>query len=118
MICPYCKKEAKLVTGEYIHPFQPRHKDKKYYLCDACDAYVGCHKGTAKALGTLANYELRILRMKVHVVFDHIWKSGLITRKEAYITLAMNLNISLTKCHIAAFDINICNRALEIFKCG
>lgn len=116
MKCPYCNKEAKFVTGEYVHPFQPRHKNKNYYICVACDAYVGCHKGTRKALGTLANDELRILRMKVHIAFDPLWRSKVITRKEAYIILAKKLNISLTKCHIADFDINRCKKVLEIIK--
>ena len=118
MICPYCKKEAKLVTGKFVHPFQSRHKNKNYYICVACDAYVGCHKGTRKALGTLANAELRILRMKVHTAFDPLWRSKVITRKEAYIALSKKLNIPLTKCHIAAFDIETCNRILEIIECG
>jgi len=118
MKCPYCSKEAKLVTGEFVHPFQPRYKDKYYYICDACDAYVGCHKGTKKALGTLANYELRVLRMKVHHKFDPLWRSKVVTRKDAYIILSKKLNISLTKCHIAAFDIDTCNRVLGIIECG
>ena len=29
------------------------------YICKPCDAYVGVHKGTDKALGRLANKELR-----------------------------------------------------------
>jgi len=95
MKCPYCSKEAKFVTGEFVHPFQIRHKDKNYYICDVCDAYVGCHKGTRKALGTLANAELRALRMKVHTAFDPLWTSRVITRKEAYITLAKKLKIVL-----------------------
>jgi len=117
IICPYCNKEAKFVTGEYVYPFQLQHKDKNYYICDACDAYVGCHKGTRKALGTLADIELRALRIAVHVRFDHMWTSGVITRKDAYITLAKRLKIPLTKCHIANFDIKTCKKVLEII-CG
>ena len=118
IICPYCKKEAKFVTGEYVHPFQLQHKNKNYYICDTCDAYVGCHKGTKKALGTLANAELRALRMKVHIVFDPFWRSKVMTRKQAYIILAKGLKIPLTKCHIANFDINRCKKVLEILRCG
>lgn len=117
MKCPYCGEEAKLVTGEYIHPFQPIHKNKNYYICIACDAYVGCHKGTQKALGTLADAELRTLRMKVHHEFDFLWKSNIMTRKNAYIYLSKKLKISLTKTHIAAFDIKRCKEVLEILLC-
>ena len=118
IICPYCKKEAKFVTGEYVHPFQLQHKDKNYYICDACDAYVGCHKGTRKALGTLANSELRTLRITVHQKFDYIWANGAMSRKKAYMALSTKLNIPLAKCHIADFDINRCKKVLEIIECG
>lgn len=117
IICPYCKKAAKFVTGIYIYPFQLQHKDKNYYICDPCDAYVGCHKGTRKVLGTLANAELRALRIKVHQKFDQAWENGFVTRKEAYIALAEVLKIPLAKCHIADFDINRCKKVLEII-CG
>jgi len=116
--CPYCKKEAKFVTGIYIYPFQLQHKNKNYYICDPCDAYVGCHKGTRKALGNLANAELRALRIKVHTAFDPFWRSKVMTRKQAYIILATKLKIPLAKCHIADFDINKCKKILEILRCG
>lgn len=54
-VCPYCKEQTEYVDSACIY-------GKSYgmiYLCRKCDAYVGVHKGTNKALGRLANKELR-----------------------------------------------------------
>ena len=56
----------------------------KCYYCEPCNAYVGCHKNSRKPLGTLANKELRELRIRTHEIFDPLWKSGKMTRSEAY----------------------------------
>ena len=117
MICPKCKKEAVLVTGEYIYPSNKQYKDNNYYICETCGDYVGCHKGTTKAFGTLADYELREKRIQVHGAFDFMWDSP-ITRKEAYIYLAKELEIPLAKCHIGLFDLGLCQRALKVMGCG
>lgn len=115
IICKRCNIKAELVTGEYIYPFNNRYKKNNYYICKICGDYVGCHRGTTIALGTLAGEELRKKRVQVHKAFDILW-SDLATRKQAYINLAKKLNISLSKCHIAAFDDNLCKKALKIIK--
>lgn len=118
IICKKCNKKAELVTGKYIYPFNDKCKHKNYYVCRTCGDYVGCHKGTTKALGTLANKKLRKKRIQAHRAFDLLWKNSPITRKQAYIDLAKKLNISLSKCHIAAFNLETCNQVLELMKCG
>lgn len=117
IICKKCNKKAELVTGKYIHPFNNRYKHNNYYICKVCGDYVGCHKGTTKALGALANKELRKKRVQVHQEFDLLWNTTT-TRKQAYINFAKKLNISLSECHIAMFDDETCDRALRILKCG
>lgn len=57
--CPYCGKDSVLVNGHVIYPHRPDLLEKKFYWCKPCDAYVGCHPGTANPLGRLANAELR-----------------------------------------------------------
>ena len=39
--CPYCGKDAALVTGDKIYPHRPDLYDRNFWLCTACDAYVG-----------------------------------------------------------------------------
>lgn len=53
--CPYCLQGTKLVDSSLVY-------GKSYgliYFCRHCYSYVGVHKGTEKALGRLANAELR-----------------------------------------------------------
>lgn len=117
IICQKCMRKAELVTGEYIYSFNKKYKDNNYYICMTCGDYVGCHKGTTKALGTLANSELREKRIRVHKAFDLIWNSTA-SRKKAYIYLAEELNIPLAKCHIGLFNLDLCQRALGVMGCG
>lgn len=69
-VCPYCKRTAVLVDSEIIY----RRSYGMIWTCDNCDAYVGCHKGTIKPLGTLANFALRWKRILTHQMFDALWK--------------------------------------------
>ena len=114
MICLKCDKKAELVTGEHIHPFNEKYKKYNSYICTACGDYVGCHEGTTKALGTLADKRLREKRIQVHKAFDQIWKNLSMSIKQAYIHLAEMLDIPLVKCHIGLFDLDLCQRVLEV----
>jgi hypothetical protein len=115
VICDYCGEPAKLVTGRSIYPHRPDLYKKKMWLCEPCDAYVGCHRD-GKPLGRLANAELRQIRMKTHALFDPVWKSGRMTRSEAYARLAKKLNIPKKKCHIGMFDVEDCQRVIDLFR--
>lgn len=107
--CPYCGGESHLADSTRIYSgvsYGP------IYLCDGyprCDAYVGCHKGTTKPLGRLADAELRRAKKAAHAVFDRLWKykdKG--ARSRAYEWLAEKLGISVEDCHIGMFDIQQC----------
>lgn len=112
--CLYCNIKAKLVSGKRVYPHRQDLRERLFWLCEKCGAYVGCHKNTNKPLGRLANKELREAKMKVHAYFDPLWrKEKRMTRKEAYHWLAVILNISYDKCHIGMFDIEMCDKALK-----
>ena len=68
MQCQYCNKEADWVENK---AYYGRNYGKSFmaYWCKDCDARVGCHNNTKEALGTLANKELRDLRMKAKKLF-------------------------------------------------
>ena len=83
VICPKCGKEAPWVENKMRYG---RNFGKSYmcYYCSPCGTYVGCHQNTRKPLGTMAdNYTIK-LRRNAHHNFDKIWKSGKVSRKEAY----------------------------------
>ncbi len=87
VICPYCDNPAKWVENKEIYGknFGPSYM---IWWCKPCDAYVGCHKNTTNPKGTLANKKLRASRVRAHAVFDPLWRSGRMNRKEAYALMA------------------------------
>lgn len=112
--CPYCQKPAEFLScsAEIYHgrDFGP------VYVCRPCDARVGCHKGTAKPLGRLANAELRRWKERAHNALDSLWKHGGVSRREAYKLLSEWLEIDKNDCHIGMFDIPMCKRVVEFAR--
>lgn len=115
VFCPYCGRQAELVDSKVIYGKSYGHK---VYLCRNCMAYVGCHKGTDKPLGRLANAELRRWKMEAHAAFDPLWKYGRFKgkRNAAYAWLAQKMGLPVEKTHIGMFDVAECQRAIQIIK--
>lgn len=110
--CPYCNKKAELTDSSVVYG----KSYGKIYLCKCVPswAYVGCHKGSSKPLGRLADKQLREYKKKVHAAFDPLWKSGKMKRPEAYEWLAKKLKIEKKECHVGMFDVNRCQVALLV----
>jgi hypothetical protein len=119
VICPYCEKPAKLVTGAQMYPYRPDLADLRFWDCRPCDAYVGCHKNGSgygdgtRPLGRLANAELRDAKQMAHRFFDQLWKSGGMKRGSAYAWLADELRIPKQDCHIGMFDVQRCKDVVK-----
>ena len=120
VMCDYCGRPARfLASSEAIYRgrnFGP------VYRCDPCDAHVGCHPGTTKPLGRLANSELRRAKSAAHAAFDALWlakqrRTGC-SKQEArgagYRWLAGVLDIDPAACHIGMFDVAQCQRVVEV----
>lgn len=111
--CGYCGQRARL---EWHIRWGYR------YRCVACDARVGCHKGTQVPLGTLANAELRVARGAAHEMFDALWQlkmekervSKSSARAAAYRWLAKHFNQK--QVHIGSMDLAQCARVVEICR--
>ncbi len=122
VVCPYCGALAEFVEDSsefYRRDYGP------LYVCRPCDARVGCHDGTRKPLGQLANKELRAAKMRAHAVFDPYWKGNGSKRghrgrrrREAYRILANAMGIPSQECHIGMFDVTQCERAISACKKG
>lgn len=110
-LCPYCwawsvnVDSAEVYNGRSYGPI---------WLCRPCKAWVGCHKGTSKALGRLADAELRSWKIKFHDAFDPLWKSGENSRSSLYAWLARKMGIPKEHCHGGMFDVEQCKRAISI----
>ena len=89
-----------------------------------CDSYVGCHPGTDKPLGIMANKELRKAKSQVHELFDRLWLlkaqmtgcSKKKARTTGYAWLAKRMGIKKDKCHIGMFDLEKCKLAIEVIR--
>lgn len=98
------------------------------YICKPCNAYVGVHKDTDKALGRLANRELRNAKIEAHLYFDKIAKTGMINkiwkvfipnisnRNKAYRWLSLQTGIPEEYCHIGMMDLKQCLSVVDICK--
>jgi len=115
-ICPYCKKFSKRITGKVLYPHRKDLHKLKFYQCEPCDAYVGCHGTSDRPLGRLANKELRKAKSESHRMFDAIWQNGHASRSDAYAWLSRKLGISGKDCHIGMFSIGRCQQTTQLAK--
>lgn len=124
LMCPYCDREAELVPGIVIYPRRPDLTHKRFWRCKPCDAWVGCHDGTERPLGRLANAELRQAKQEAHAAFDPLWKRKMErdgcskgkARGAGYKWLADQLGIDRKRCHIGMMDAETCRRVVEVCR--
>lgn len=116
VICPYCLGHAKRISGQELYGPEFKPKGRWFYACMPCMAWVGTHQNSGKPLGHLANAPLRAMRRIVHDEFDPLWKQGHMSRREAYARLAKALDLYRGNCHIAMFDMETCDRALQAIR--
>jgi hypothetical protein len=118
-LCPYCFAKVGLVDSAVVYS---GHSYGPLYLCSnwpQCDAYVGCHKGTTKPLGRLANKQLREWKIKAHAALDELWKSKRYSRHHAYQIASDILGKPFDETHIGMFDVQNCKdliRALQFIN--
>lgn len=77
----------------------------------------GCHPGTTRPLGTVANEQTRNARIRAHSVFDQLWNPVMCgklcfnSRKRAYEWLAKRMKMHKNDCHISMFSAEQCEEA-------
>lgn len=114
--CPYCGAKAALHSASYVYGETANGSDL-LYVCDRypkCNSYVAAHRKSKKPMGTLANGDLRNKRIQAHRAFDWIWKSGLMTKWQAYKWMQSKLGLSDKQAHIAKFSEYMCDRLIVI----
>ena len=113
-VCPYCNQRTELIdSGEVYHGTSYG----KMYICRKCNAYVGCYDNSTRALGRLADEELRLAKHRAHEHFDRLWKEKKHTRwhrGKAYRWLSRQLDIPFEYTHIGMFDKEMCEKVVEL----
>lgn len=120
--CGECSGPCGLVTGDLIYPHRPDLAHKSFWRCYRCNAYVGCHKGTTRPLGTPAGPETQRARRAAHAAFDPLWqrkveRDGVAkheARGAAYRWLSAQLGTPPEKTHIGHFDAATALRVVEL----
>lgn len=117
--CDYCHRPAQLVTGAVIYPHRLDLLHKRFWHCEPCNAYVGCHDRNQRLgfvgdepKGRLANAQLRRAKIAAHAAFDPIWKAKQLSRTAAYVWLASELGVSVANMHIGMLDMDGCNAVI------
>lgn len=87
--CVCCDEyvSARLTNGTEIYPHRRDLAGLPFWRCDTCGNYVGCHHKTKQPttpLGCIATPEIKDARQKIHRILDPIWRSGRMSRREAY----------------------------------
>lgn len=115
--CPYCGAQASLRPASVVRPHSA--PGEEVYVCaryPACDAYVSAHRESRLPMGTLADRSLRQQRRQAHIALNQLWERGLMTRKEAYRWLQVQLGLPEAEAHIARFSGFRCQQVISLCR--
>jgi hypothetical protein len=118
-ICRYCGGVIRLVPARSIYGDAVKRlglEQEKIYQCQNCNARVGCHKGTNRPLGDVANEVLRLKRMETHQVFDAYWHSRGMSRTQGYKWLARQMKLPEAHTHIGGFEMDQCQQVIDLCR--
>lgn len=115
VLCSYCGKPAELVDSAEVYGGR---SCGMVWLCRPCKAWVGVHRNskTFAPLGRLANAELRDWKKRAHNAFDALWRSGKVTREQAYSWLRAAMGLTVEQAHIGRFDVPECKKLVELLS--
>ena len=117
-ICRYCGGAVRLVSASQGYGAAAAGSSdierQSFYQCQNCNARVGCHPGSTRPLGNLANEALRMKRMETHHVFDSFWKERGMSRTQAYKWMAKKMRLSEELAHIGGFEIDRCQKLIKL----
>ena len=114
--CPYCSKPVILIDSITVYGVDYG----RMYACTdfpKCNSLVGANKSTLEPFGTLANRELRKLRIKTHKLLDPLWRGhpkG--ARTKVYYWIQKTMHISKEDAHIGKFSPNQCKTMISILQ--
>ena len=115
--CPYCRSQALLRPASVVH--EHAAPGEEVYVCarfPICNTYVSAHRDSHLPMGTLADKSLRQKRRQAHIAMNQLWEQGLMTRKEAYRWLQVQLGLPESEAHIGRFSAYRCEQVLDLCR--
>ena len=110
----HCGRPAVLRSAEGI--CKTHRPGAMVYVCSdypACNSFVMAHPNTLAPMGSLAGPELRRLRYEAHQEFDRLYKTGLMTRNEAYRWLSYIVQAPMSHAHIGHLGEYYCRMVIR-----
>lgn len=107
LVCPECQSPMVLRRSKY--------KSGAFYACEKYPKCSGTHSAHSSGapLGTPANKETKLARMRAHTEFDKLWKEKGLSRRQAYFKLQAIMHMNDEEAHIAKFTKEDCETLLE-----
>ncbi len=118
-ICRYCGGVIRQIPAEEVYreaAGRLKLNGEWLYQCQNCNARVGCHRGTMRPLGNVANEVLRLKRVETHQVFDAFWKRRHMTRTAAYKWLSEQMALPENQTHIGGFEMDQCQQVIDLCR--
>lgn len=109
--CTYCGGDTELIRLNKLYKKLPRGANHKVWHCKTCGAYARWSPDGID--GDFADRPLRQMRIQLHFEFDKLWKSGSMTRDEAYSWLSKELGLPSRLSHIRYLKEDQCNNIME-----
>jgi len=115
VICPDCGSRMVLRETQkfrYANSGEPR----KFWGCSrfpACRATHGAHPD-GRPLGIPGDAATKKARMEAHDAFDSLWKSGRMTRHQAYRAMQDLMGMSVNEAHIGRFTREQCSKLVAL----
>ncbi len=107
LTCPDCGDTMTLASERGLVGYRCRTLE--------CKGVHGCHPD-GSPFGTPADRATRKARGLAHDAFDRIWKSGRMSRTDAYAWMSEKLSVDKGQCHIGMFDVIMCKRLVKTVK--
>lgn len=110
--CPLCgspmvlRMTTKFTYGDGSH--------RKFWGCSSypkCRAVHGAHP-SGHPVGIPGDGPTKAARMAAHDAFDTLWKSGQMTRKDAYRAMQRAFGMTKDEAHIGNFSVDQCDRVV------
>lgn len=95
--CLACEKvvQGRLTTGKEVYPDKPDLKRRRFYICDSCKGFIGCHdwkKCKNVPIGSIPTPEIAEKRREVFEALKPIIDAKVISKKRLYNELGKALD--------------------------